>query len=629
MGTGRSIVQRARAFAARLAGQTRGNVAMIFALSVPALLLMTMGGVDIHRASTVRMSLQDALDAAALAAARSPYSDAENIQRVGMVALLANMAAYPKVAEPKATFVLNADNIVIADAQVDIDTVVAGLVLPPYGQFFDKTLQVGVKSEVNRSSKDVEVALVLDITGSMDGSRITSLKAAAKDLVETVVQDQQSPYYSRMSIIPYSMGVNMGSYAAGARGALTQSVNISNAVWSSGSGKTISGITQANPGVVTSSKHGFSTGDFVWINNVSGMTQINNRAFRVVKIDNDKFSLEHWSSNRWNTLSTSSNFSKYSSNGTVTKCVQSDCSVVITANNHGLATNDGVYIDNVNGMTGLNNKGFIVTTLTSNTYSINQNGAGWGTYSSGGRSWCGRDGCQWRVFLNMSNAIKVLPSSSCVSERVGTHAYTDASPSTARVGRNYPAAKDYTNSVNPCPEATIRPLSANKNSLTDLIDSMKIGGSTAGQIGAAWGWYTVSPNFNTLWPSNPAGEYKPQNLLKAVILMTDGEFNTPYFEGVIARDAGTGSGANSDHINQNSSNGDPFAQTLRLCNAMKARGVIVYTVGFQVASGGNAAKLMRDCATGPAFAFLPASNADLSDAFRAIGRDITRLRISR
>lgn len=623
-----SVMKRARAFLRRLTAEARGNVAMIFALSVPALLLMTMGGVDIHRASTVRMGLQDALDAAALAAARSPYTRAEDIQRVGMSALEANMAAYPNIARPTATFVLNENNIVIADAKVLIDTVVAGLVLPPYGQFLDKQLEIGVHSEVNRSSKDVEVALVLDITGSMTGSRITSLKAAAIDLVDTVVQDQQAPYYSRMAVIPYSMGVNLGRYANGARGTLTQSVGITGAAWSTGTSRSISGVTRANPGVVTATNHGFATGDFVWISDVRGMTQLNGRAYRVVRIDANRFSLQVWSSNRWNNLSTSSGYSAYSSSGSATKCLLEHCSVVVTAPNHGLQDGSGVYITDARGMSQLNGE-YIVTRLSSSTYSINETGGGWGAYTGGGRSWCGDDGCEWRVFYNMNGGVKRLPSSTCVSERTGSHAYTDASPATARVGRNYPAARGYTNSVNACPDSEIQPLSASKSTLKSLINGMEIGGSTAGQIGAAWGWYTVAPTFNALWPSNAAGEYKPENLLKAVILMTDGEFNTPYFEGVIARDAGSGSGATTDHINQNAANGDPFAQTLRLCNAMKNRDVIVYTVGFQVASTGEAARLMRDCASGPSFAYLPASNADLSDAFRAIGRDITRLRISR
>ena len=60
------MLQRLRQFGAH----ARGNVAMIFALALPALVLMTLGGVDLHRASTVKVNLQDALDAAALAAVR-------------------------------------------------------------------------------------------------------------------------------------------------------------------------------------------------------------------------------------------------------------------------------------------------------------------------------------------------------------------------------------------------------------------------------------------------------------------------------------------------------------------------------------------------------------------------------
>ena len=110
-------------------------------------------------------------------------------------------------------------------------------------------------------------------------------------------------------------------------------------------------------------------------------------------------------------------------------------------------------------------------------------------------------------------------------------------------------------------------------------------------------------------------------------MMTDGEFNTAYSTGVIAQDMGLGSASNL--INQNATNGDPFLQGESLCTAMKAQGVVVYTVGFQITAGGNAEKMLGRCATSPAHVFLPASGGDLSQAFAAIGRDITRLRISR
>ncbi|MDO9587709.1 MAG: ubiquitin-activating E1 FCCH domain-containing protein [Brevundimonas sp.] len=616
-----------RAFTRRLFSDARGNVAMLFGLSLPVLILMAVGGVDIHRASTVRVNLQDALDAAALSAARSPYTADADLQRVGLASLRANLQSYPNVIlrEADTSFVLNGDNVVIASSRVDVKTLVANIFLPPYGKFMDDYLPVGAHSEVNRSSKNLEVALVLDITGSMAGQRLTDLKAAARELVDIVVQPLQTPFYSRMSVTPYAVGVNLGSYAAGARGTPTTYRSITGAAWTTGSSKSISGITRASPGVVSSSSHGFVTGDWVWISGVSGMTQINNRAYRVVRITTGSYSLQAWNGSSWSAVNTTSGngYSSYSSGGIARKCLVSDCSVVVTAANHGLSNNDYVYISNVGGMTGINGSGYQVDDVTTNTYSIGVNGAGWSAYTSGGRSYCGQYGCEYRVFRNPSNAIRALPASTCVSERTGAQAYTDASPASARVGFNY------ANGSNICPTASILPLTSNTTTIKNLINSLSDDGSTAGHIGTAWGWYTVSPTFNALWPSSGAGVFSERDLLKAVIIMTDGDYNTPYCSGVIAQNAGSGSGGSTDKINCNATNGDSFNQAGALCAAMKAQGVIVYTVGFQVSTGSSAAAILAQCATSSDHAHLPASGADLSDAFKAIGRDITRLRISK
>src|SRR5882762_11907051 len=45
--------------------------------------------------------------------------------------------------------------------------------------------------------------------------------------------------------------------------------------------KTITNITQANPGAVTSTAHGFVTGDWVFITGVAGMTQVNGGTYVV------------------------------------------------------------------------------------------------------------------------------------------------------------------------------------------------------------------------------------------------------------------------------------------------------------------------------------------------------------
>jgi Flp pilus assembly protein TadG len=208
------IWNRLSEVARRLSSDARGNVALLFGLSLPALILMTLGGVDIHRASTVRVNLQDALDAATLAAARSPHTTNAGLQTVGLAALRANLSAYPQITlrEDQTTFVLNEEGIVVAHAKVDVRALVANIILSPFGQFMDDVLPVAASSEVFRSNKMVEVALILDNTGSMSGTKLTNTKAAAVDLIDRLAAaDARSvePDAVKISLVPFSMTVRV------------------------------------------------------------------------------------------------------------------------------------------------------------------------------------------------------------------------------------------------------------------------------------------------------------------------------------------------------------------------------------------------------------------------------------
>lgn len=628
--------------------QTQGNVALMFAIALPILMMITLGAVDLHQASKVKAELQDALDAAALAAARSVYSDNVNINRVGMAALKANMPRYFQAgSDDTATFVL-ANNRVTGEARVNVKVLVANIFLPPYGKLLDDYLPVGSRSEVLRASRNVEVAMALDITGSMDNctrncpptSKLQDLQAAAKDLIDIVVQDQQTPFYSKVALVPYAAGVNVGSLAAQARGPLDSTTrSVTAASWVSGTVRTITSISRASPTTITSNGHGFATGDRVVLWNVQDIPALNGVPYEVARISNNQFQLR--------TLSASNAASSYQGSSTsttksayVAKCVRSDCGLTITAAGHGLSVNDHVRLTSMGGLTQLNEAGFRVASVSGSQLVLNstrsmglvQASKGGVSYSGGGQLMNGRDGAEWRVFSTADGYINVLPSSTCVSERVGVERYTEARPSTAYVGRSY------LGSDNACPSAAITPLTASATTLKTKIDQMRGGGSTAGQIGIGWAWYMLSPNFASLFDgAGKPGEYAPSETLKVAILMTDGEFNTPFRDGVIALDAGSGSGALNTHINLNSSNGDPFIQSVELCRAMQARGVVVYTVGFDLGSDtgkpnvvDSALDVMRQCATSEQTHFFEAnSGADLKEAFRAIGRDITRLRIAR
>jgi hypothetical protein len=145
-----------------------------------------------------------------------------------------------------------------------------------------------------------------------------------------------------MAIVPYSTSVNMGSYVVGARGAPTGATAITGAAWTTGSSKSISSISRANPVVITSNAHGFQNGDFVWISGITAnsgswrLSALNDRAYRVAARANNTFSLETFNGSSWSAVSTSGYSSSYSG-GTIRKCLVSDCSVVITSAGHGMS----------------------------------------------------------------------------------------------------------------------------------------------------------------------------------------------------------------------------------------------------------------------------------------------------
>lgn len=637
------VSERAATLGRRATVDRRGNVAMMMALTLPVLVMATLGGIDIHRIATVRVHLQDALDAAALSAARSPYKADADLKKVGWASLQANLATDPTItaAAEDATFTLQDDTRVIADAKVKVKTIAAHIFLPPYGQFMDEYTMVEGHSEVTRASKNIEVALVLDVTGSMAGSRITALKEAATNLINIVVQppDKQQPYYSKVAIIPYANGVNAGDYADRLRGPLTGPTNITDAQWAVGAAKSITKVAKGtNPAEITAAGHGLATNDYVWITGASNVpTNFNSKIYRVTKVDNDKFTLQGYS----NTVT-----NRDGSGGTVRKCIRSDCTVVVTSNNHGLANNEYVYISSVGGMTTLNNTSLTGTSsswqiekIDNDKFRVNLLGPTQSAYTSGGKSQCGRDGCQWRIFQRADNVMERLDNTDCVTDRAGSAAYTDGAPGAGSwLGRLYPASDG-------CGMREFTPLSDQRGALVAEIGRLEAGGSTSGQIGFAWGWYMLSENFNSIWPSTAqAAAYDPSKTLKAIIMMTDGEFNTTYCQGVLANDANYD--GNTNQINCNATNGNPFAQTAKLCDEVKkvrragggqseTPAVIIYTVGFSVSTsrGGagidTAREVLEYCATSPDRAKFATNSAQLSSAFEEFARDITRLRIAK
>ena len=241
-------------------------------------------------------------------------------------------------------------------------------------------------------------------------------------------------------------------------------------------------------------------------------------------------------------------------------------------------------------------------------------------------------------------------STKCVTERTGVNAYNDVAPVAGTA--NTLVGKAYFGSGNPDQSCTIAnytdpevnsifPLSNDKTVLKSRIDKLTAYNSTAGQIGTAWAWYLLSPNWNsvlqTAFPTAVAGPYSDLTALNAkgapklrkiAVLMTDGDYNINYCKGVEAKNSDQ-----SPDINCNSENGKSLAQATALCTAMKsplgagnAAKIEVFTVGFQVSSA--AKTFLTNCATDASHFYDATSGDALKAAFRDIALKISTLRLT-
>ena len=198
----------------------------------------------------------------------------------------------------------------------------------------------------------------------------------------------------------------------------------------------------------------------------------------------------------------------------------------------------------------------------------------------------------------------------CVYERLGDEAFTDAAPNhnihVNNTGSNnsgdYITAADFWDR-DECRDSEPVALTSDKRALKRYIDDLNPEGGTAGHLGVAWGWYMISPEWTEHLAAAPVG-YDEPDTAKALILMTDGDFN-------------------SEHHWQL---GSSRSQAEELCDSIKDKNVTIYSVAFQAPRSGQA--VLEYCATDDSTFFDPSNGQELSQAYQAIATSISDLRIS-
>lgn len=208
----------------------------------------------------------------------------------------------------------------------------------------------------------------------------------------------------------------------------------------------------------------------------------------------------------------------------------------------------------------------------------------------------------------------------CVTERE-TATYNGSAPSS---GNYFDVDADGKNDIDPteginkgayfCPSQPVMPLTDDRDALIKAVNKYQEGGFTAGHIGTQWGFNLVSEDYAGFWGGNaaPAPYADTQGakakLIKAVIIMTDGIYNTSYHHDEAKK------------------------QALALCTAMKDKGILVFTIGFGLADTGSelvAKQTLKACATPGTQYFADASNsAQLDAALKSFATVLTKLRIA-
>lgn len=195
------------------AKDTAGDVAIIFGLMAMAMFMLIGAAVDLGRWLNARDQTISAIDAAVLAAGRTLQTGGTSYAAIDMARVYYAEAVKSRLTtktDSVSFSVTDNGTAVQATGNATISTpfmAVAGIYELPLlkntgAEHSKSVLAVGGNAELN-----LEIAMMLDISGSMGFTKLNDMKEAANDLVNIVVWDDQSQFKSRVAIVPFSVAV--------------------------------------------------------------------------------------------------------------------------------------------------------------------------------------------------------------------------------------------------------------------------------------------------------------------------------------------------------------------------------------------------------------------------------------
>lgn len=556
----------------------RGSIIVWSTMALIPMLGFTSLSVDGARAYLVKSRLSEAVDAAALAGGKT-ITTSEYTADINKYFNANFPTGYmgATVIGPVITTGSNNETITVK-AEATIPTTFARLI-------GHNTMSVSAKAVVHRSVRGMELALVMDNTGSMrSNNKIGAMRDAATLLVNTLYGSRDTIDNFWVSVVPYVATVNIGSDRTS---------------W-------LTGYVPANFAPTT------------WKGCVEA------RAEPHASTDEPPSS-QPFTPFLWR--------STFTTPAGCTRSPTPDASCTFTSSNSGIcARGSDTNCDN----------DWPRTTLT---LSITRNS---GTARATSTAAHGLStGSIIEVTGANQSAYNGWKTVTVVSPTRFTFAVTGSpsSPATGTIRANALTVDDRNDSQNNgygpnlgC-ATPITPLVASKATVLSAISVMQPWhrGGTFSHEALAWGWRAISPRWQGLWGgSTPAYlpmAYNSPNMDKVIVLLTDGVNEmydnpptgpqdsdyTSYGRLGEGRIGTTSRSAATSTIN---------SRMAAMCTTIKANNIKIYTIVFQENDSATQT-LFRNCATNPysLHYFNSPDAAALSAAFQTIGQQLSNLRL--
>ena len=601
----------------------RGNVAMIFALTLVPMTIAAGTGVDLTRALVVRSRLAEALDAAGLAVGATQGLTTAQIQQLAQNYFNQNYTADSSYGTPAAVTVTQGTNQVQLSTSVAMPTVLIRLadILPGASGNFD-TINVGYTSTVVWGQTKLWVSLVLDNTGSMTQtdssgtSKISALKTATNNLLTTLQSASATPGDVMVAIVPFSKDVNVGTstamltanwidwtdwQSAPSNGTPSSSVGPGSSCPYSNNGygytcqsTPTNGSSTTNTIPSSGTYKGYICPSADNGNKNSGrMGRYYNGCYNSTPTKTQTTTVSTPTTTT-TTKSCPSNSSGTCTGSTTTSTSTSTGSPTTTTTTTSGYTGDSTSTTTTDGTPSSStsttshgsgrNKTYTTTVTTVETDTTNvATSVGVGPYN---HTWIANSTSTW---------------DGCIMDRTQDYDIGVSAPSTSNTATMFPAE----NAQSCVPTVMMGQLSDDWSALSAEVNSMTAGGSTNQPIGLAWGWQAQTNSA----PLN-AGAV-PNNTSQYIILLSDG-LNT--------QDRWYGDG--SDQSTQVDS------RMASLCTNAKAAGIVIYTIYVDLNGTQGNSTVLQNCATDSSKYFDLQTSGAIITTLNSIAQQITQLRVS-